>query len=307
MSKTSKITCSVCIATYKRKLLLHNLLSSLLTQVLPSNIYLEIIVVDNDKDQSAKNIVSEFSQNKNASLLYFCQPIQNISLTRNIGINNSSGQFIAIIDDDETADKYWIYNLINTIINYDADAVFGFVEPIFPAKIPIWVKQRELYFNESQETGSIAKATYTTNCLFKSSLIKIYNIQFNHEYGLSGGEDTFFFETLRDKGAKFVNCKEAVSYEVITVERAKFRYILAKSFQGGNTYARNQIALYKSKFKFMRIKMLFRGVAGTVLFFMQAAILIYDRKKVVRNFVKISANLGKVFASLNIIYKHYKS
>ncbi len=103
----------------------------------------------------------------------------------------------------------------------------GFIELITPAKIPIWAKQKKLYFNESQETGSIAKAT------------KKYNIQFNNEYGLSGGEDTFFFEAMREKGAKFVNCKEAVSYEVITIERAKFRHILTKSFQGGNAYVRN--------------------------------------------------------------------
>jgi len=90
-------------------------------------------------------------------------------------------------------------------------------------------------------------------------LIKKYNIQFNQEYGLSGGEDTFYFETLMDRGAKFVNCKEAVLYEVINIECAKFKYIQAKSFQGENTYVRNQLALYKSKLKFIRIKMLFRG------------------------------------------------
>jgi len=86
---------------------------------------------------------------------------------------------------------------------------------------------------------------------------------------------------------------------VIAIERAKSRYILAKSFPGGNTYACNQISIYKRKFKFIRLKTLFGGVIGTVLILMQAIILIYYRKEVVRNF-------GKVFVSLNMVYKHFK-
>jgi succinoglycan biosynthesis protein ExoM len=47
-------------------------------------------------------------------------------MTRNLGLKNVSGDYIAIIDDDEVADKYWIHKLINTIIKYNTDIVFGF-------------------------------------------------------------------------------------------------------------------------------------------------------------------------------------
>jgi hypothetical protein len=56
----------------------------------------------------------------------------------------------------------------------------------------LWAKQRKFFLKESQETGSIAKESYTTNCLFWATIIKIHKIQFDLEYGLSGIEDTFF-------------------------------------------------------------------------------------------------------------------
>ena len=109
-----RILCSINIATYKRPDFLRQLIKSLLKQKGIENINLEIIVVDNDVNQSAISIVSEFSNQSNVSISYYNQPEQNISLTRNMGLDNASGKYIAIIDDDETADSYWIINLLNT-------------------------------------------------------------------------------------------------------------------------------------------------------------------------------------------------
>jgi succinoglycan biosynthesis protein ExoM len=301
----AEITCSVCIATYKRPQLLKNLISSLLDQKLPPNISLEIIIVDNDESKGAENVVRSFSCKDAVSLSYYIQPKKNISLTRNLGLKNASGDFIAIVDDDETVDKYWIFNLIETLNKYDADIVFGFVEPVFDPNAPPWAKQRELYMSHSQKTGSIAKASYTTNCLFKTTLLRKYNIEFKPEYGLSGGEDTFFFETLRKKGAKLVYCNEAVSYEIIPMNRTRLKYIFAKSFQGGNTWARNKISLENNAFQIVRIDMFFRGLLGALFFVVKTILLIYDKKKYVKSIKKLSANLGKTFASFNVIYKHY--
>ena len=49
-----------------------------------------------------------------------------------MSVDKSSGDYIAIIDDDETADKHWIRNLIDTLVKFDADVVFGYVLPVFP-------------------------------------------------------------------------------------------------------------------------------------------------------------------------------
>ena len=52
--------CSVCVATFKRPELLRKLIHSLFDQKEIEDIVLEIIIVDNDVDKSAKEIVTEF-------------------------------------------------------------------------------------------------------------------------------------------------------------------------------------------------------------------------------------------------------
>ena len=151
--REKQIVCSVCVATFKRPELLRKLIQSLFDQKKIDDIILEIIIVDNDNERSAKEIVAEFSDTSSITISYYEQPIQNISLTRNMALDKSSGNYIAVIDDDETADKYWIRNLIDAAVRFNADAVFGYVIPVFDPNIAQWKKQREIYFEPMGKTG----------------------------------------------------------------------------------------------------------------------------------------------------------
>ncbi len=307
MEISGKVTCSICIATYKRIILLEKLLVSLLNQELNDNIFLEIIVVDNDDMQSARDIVSKIKCPSGFSLSYFFQPIKNISLTRNLAIKNATGEYLAFIDDDEAADKQWVQNLISTVMQFNADGVFGFVVPVFPPNVSPWLKQREIYFRPMGNTGSQAKFTYTTNCLIKSKIVKSNNILFDERYGLTGGEDTLFFTNLLDKGAKFVSCREAISYEFIPFERTKLKYLFFRAFQGGNTFARRMIELKNNKFNFTRLLILFKAILSIAYYFLKTTLLIPVKKKWILSFMRLASNIGKIFAVFNYYNKPYKN
>ena len=167
--------CSVCIATFKRPALLRKLIQSLFEQKKIDDIILEIIIVDNDIEKSAKEIVAEFSDASSITISYYEQPIQNISLTRNMAVDKSSRHYIAIID-DETADNYCIRNLIDTVVRFNADAVFGYVLPVFDSDIAKWMKQREIYFLPMGRTGDLPLFRHTTNCLIRSDKVKKFNL-----------------------------------------------------------------------------------------------------------------------------------
>ena len=109
--------CSVCIATYKRSQLLRKLLDSIVSQYLPDNIKLQVIVVDNDMENSAEHIVKEYENRENISFEYFVQPEKNISLTRNVAVKNSKGEFLLFIDDDEEAEKAGLPIILGLLIN----------------------------------------------------------------------------------------------------------------------------------------------------------------------------------------------
>src|SRR2546423_5339723 len=91
---------SVCVCTFKRPKLLHQLLCKLREQETRSFSY-SITVVDNDAAGSAEKIVQQLRSRCGVTLIYHLEPEQNIALARNKAIVASTGDLIAFIDDDE--------------------------------------------------------------------------------------------------------------------------------------------------------------------------------------------------------------
>lgn len=288
---TRDILISVCIATYNREKLLENLLFSLTNQRLPLNTKLEIIVTDNNKDGSAQEILKKFQNTDFITFKYFIQPQKNISLTRNLGVEYSTGDFICFIDDDETADKSWINNLLDCIHKFNADGAFGYVEPVFDYRIPEHFRQREFYFSPIENTGNIAKFYYTTNCIIKTELVKSEPVPFNPEYGLTGGEDVHLFERLVNKGAKFICNKEAVTYEFIPLNRGNYKYLFSRALRGGQSYLRRNLERRKKMFFKIKvfIKIIFRFLYGLFLIFLYP----FSRKKTVWGVLSVGDAIGK--------------
>ncbi|GIU70321.1 MAG: hypothetical protein KatS3mg002_1557 [Candidatus Woesearchaeota archaeon] len=304
---SEKILCSVCIATYKRPQFLFNLITSLLAQELDENISIEIIIVDNDPAASAEHIVSEFQNVENRIIKYFKQPIKNISITRNIGLKNCSGNYIAFIDDDETAGPNWIKTLIDCSNKYNADVVFGYVIPIFDECAPDWLKQRELYFRPLGSTGSEPNFWYTTNCIIKSNIVKENGILFDEGRGLTGGEDGLFFRTLKENfGAKFICCQEAITYEVVPQKRLNVKYLLSRNFQIGNLYAKR---ILSTKNGIILINWIFLFIKFTLLtiFYSLLSIFYYtNKKRWIFYYVSLFAAFGKLSGLFNYNYEHYR-
>lgn len=241
ISSKSKILVSVCIATYKREKLLENLLISLADQRADNNIEVEIIVTDNDPGRSANPIVEKIKTKYSIALKYFVQPQKNISLTRNICVANSEGAYICFIDDDETADENWINNLLTCLVKHNADGAFGYVQPVFDPRIQERFRHSEFYFSPVDEDGTEAKYFYTTNCIIRRELIQSEKTPFDPDYGLTGGEDVHLFERLFHRGAKFVSCPKAITFEYIPLERASYRYLFDRALRGGQSFARRKL------------------------------------------------------------------
>lgn len=88
---------SVVIPTYNRYIFLKRALESVYAQ---SYIPSEVIVVDDGSTDNTFNIMKEFPQVK-----YIYQENSGVSSARNTGIKNSSYEWIAFLDSDDTWDK----------------------------------------------------------------------------------------------------------------------------------------------------------------------------------------------------------
>jgi succinoglycan biosynthesis protein ExoM len=75
------------VATFKRPEMLAILLRSLSRQKL-EGIQMKIIVVDNDRGQSARDIVESFSREAGGEVVYDVEPTQGISYSRNRALDH---------------------------------------------------------------------------------------------------------------------------------------------------------------------------------------------------------------------------
>ena len=225
----------ICICTYKRPGLLLNLLEKLKIQQTGDQFTYSIVVVDNDKNRSAEQTVRQFSKTVNFPVNYLCEPEQNISLARNRAVDNASGDYIAFIDDDEFPVPDWLINFRAVCLTYKVDGVLGPVAPYFESPPPQWLLDGKICQRPSYPTGTAMHWDHmrTGNVLFKGELFKNPAHRFRAEYGRSGGEDGDFFRRVCEGGAKFVWCRQAEVYEIITADRLAVSYYLKRSMRIG--------------------------------------------------------------------------
>jgi succinoglycan biosynthesis protein ExoM len=294
----------VCIATYKRRQLLRKLLDSILNQNLTDNINLQVIVVDNDVEKSAEHIIKEYENKENITFEYFVQPEKNISLTRNVAVDNSKGEYLLFIDDDEEADKDWIVKYLEAINKYNADGVFGPVLPLFHDLTPAWMKEGSFFTKDCPPTGNIAVSTRTSNCIIKAELIKSEPVPFDPEYGITGGEDTHLFTRLKRKGAIFISSTEAIVIEFIPPERTTMKWLFKKSFQTGNTATRRMIENAGNKL-LKKVELFLRAVVFGIISFTLIIIHLPSKKLSAKWLMKFASNAGHIVAVIGINYKGY--
>lgn len=297
------MTCSICIATYKRPELLKKLLNSLYAQELDEGVNLEIIVVDNDDKESARSICAGFNNTNRITFYYLTQPEKNISLTRNMGVKKASGEYILFADDDVVVDPKWVHYHINTMEKYNADIVIGRAIPAFEADVPEYIKKHDVFNAPCAATGLPVIRLYTGNSALRARLIKTMDEPFDPALGIIGGEDGKLFQTLRLNGAKAVCCYEAVAEEHIPKESSTLGWILNRSFRQGYMHTYNRIKLTGNE-----RNLLFRiYLAGKALTFGTISTLlilftIFNRTQSVHWMTKINSNYGHFLAAIG--YKH---
>jgi len=231
------LTINICIATFKRPVLLKKLLESLNGLNLEPDMSCRIIVVDNDKKCSAKKIVREFAFNARFPVVYDIEPVQNIALTRNRALSHTSGGFVAFIDDDEYADPDWIVQHLRTIERFHADASCGPVLPEYDEEIRGWIRKGGFFERPRHKEGAVILVGITGNTLFKYQSVDRLAIKFNTALGLIGGEDTDFFLRLSNAGGKLVWCDSAIVHEQVSKERACMKWLIKRAFRTGKVFA----------------------------------------------------------------------
>jgi succinoglycan biosynthesis protein ExoM len=232
---------AICVATLQRPVLLRSLLESLarLTFRKQAPAELFIVVVDNDAEETAREVVESIRDGVPCPIVYTVEPRRGIPHARNCGVGEAlrrDADFVAFIDDDEVASPEWLDELLDVQRRSGADVVSGPSLPRYAPGVEPWVVEGGFFTYPRYATGEVIPIAATNNALVAAHLFRGTPEPFDPAFGLSGMDDSHFFMRVKHAGAKLVWADEAVVEEIIPASRARARWIIKRAFRIGNGY-----------------------------------------------------------------------
>lgn len=229
---------SVLIASMGRPHLADTLASVMLARV-PDGQDVEIIVADDSPDGKAARLVATLD----LVLRVIVLPVGagNVALARNACLDAARGEWLIFVDDDETVEPEWMQGHLSAATDFEADAVFGPVFPIYPSGTPDWFVRANPLFGDWgwSDDGRVVGKGRTGNTLICRSALG--SLRFDPAYGRSGGEDDDFFLRFFAAGHRMVVTDRARAHEMVPAERASVSYALSRAERTGQLYARLRV------------------------------------------------------------------
>lgn len=213
-------------------------LMSLAGMIVPEGVTVRVVVADNDRTPSAAGRVDALRDGYPFEIAYVHCPASNISIARNACLDNSAGDFLAFIDDDETVSVRWLPELLDTAERTLADVVLGPVRAGYLDDAPGWMREGDFHSTHPVWVGDQIVTGYTCNALMRRSSAAFAGRRFKQELGRTGGEDTEFFSKMHQAGATFAFAANAWVFETVPAERARFSWLARRRFRSGQTHGR---------------------------------------------------------------------
>jgi len=197
------------------------------------------IVVDNDKEGSAKASIERFQLNSALPVRYIHEPAQGIPIARNTGIAAvpDDAEFCCFIDDDEWPGDTWIDELLKTQRATGADCVLGAVIPVYPESASQWLVTSRVFDSWQFADQARLKEAATNNVLISSAFIRKTRHRFDERMRMTGGSDFMFFRKAVALGMNIVWSAGAPVYEEVPMSRLKLRWLVQRQYRLGNTFS----------------------------------------------------------------------
>lgn len=180
--KRSAVKVSVIIPVYNSEEYLKKCLDSLVAQSLQE---IEIIVVDDGSTDGSWQLIESLA-NKDNRIVPVRQRNKGVSVARNTGLQQASGEYVGFVDSDDFVDPDYFKNLYHTGKQQEADIVSGYVDT---------ENERRRYFYNHNNKIAVER----NKCLlmgvvwlniYKNSMLKKHDVQFPSK--LRTAEDNVF-------------------------------------------------------------------------------------------------------------------
>lgn len=223
------------VCTFRRPELADTL-RSLDAMEMPAGFDISIVVADNDDTPTARDLVTALSQELTVPIRYQHAPARNISIARNACLDASIADFVAFIDDDETATPAWLAELVAMAEASGAAAVLGPVRARYRPDAPDWMRRGDFHSTLPVWVRGEIRTGYTCNVLLRMGSDSLRGRRFSLARGQTGGEDTEFFDQMYKAGGRIAFSPEAWVDEVVPRSRAAFDWLGRRRFRVGQTH-----------------------------------------------------------------------
>ena len=296
---------SVCVATCGRPVGLGNLLGALEVLEIPAGATLQVVVIDNDPDGSAKATCDEVGERHAYPLRYVVEKRRGIPFARNaaIAVALSDSDFIAFIDDDESPEPDWLAELLRVQDYYKADVVTGPGLPRYFDPPPDWVVEGAFHDRPRHPTGTLRHVAFTGNALVRSVVFESFDRHFDEAMALSGGGDEEFFTRVVAAGFQIIWADNAIVHESVPASRVTLRWILQRGFRVGTSSAWMQSKHHSDT----RLRLLAHGIycmikgAGLAL-----SLPLLGRAIAVQGLRLFSYGIGRIAGSSGYLHEEYR-
>lgn len=232
-AKNRSIDIGVC--TFRRPELADTL-RSLDAIEMPAGFDIRIIVADNDDTPTARDLVAALSRELTVPIHYRHAPARNISIARNACLDASTADFVAFIDDDETATPRWLAELVAMAQQSGVAVVLGPVRARYRPDAPDWMRRGDFHSTLPVWVRGEIRTGYTCNVLLRMGSDSLRGRRFSLARGQTGGEDTEFFDQMHKAGGRIAFAPEAWVDEVVPRSRAAFEWLGRRRFRVGQTH-----------------------------------------------------------------------
>lgn len=248
--KSIAISCN----TFLRPDILAKTLDSIAKLNIPDGILIKVLVVDNDKNATAKPVVEKIKITYPFDLTYCVEEKRGLANARNRLLQeaiNLGVSHIAILDDDDIADKDWILNLVDLYNNQEnAYIISGPEYCCFDGEFPKYLTNNNIFVKKTtKKKGELRKVCSTHNAFFPINIVKDANIWFDSSFIFMGGEDGDFFYRASKAGYNIAFNPDAIVREINGKDRVNLKWILSRNYYNGYSGSYLQ---YKSKNKQIR-------------------------------------------------------
>jgi succinoglycan biosynthesis protein ExoM len=232
----------VAVCTFRRDSL-EATLESIAAQTLPAGLSLRVIVADNDETPVAEARIHAIGARLGLDLDYRHAPARSISIARNACLDAARAEWLAFIDDDETAEPRWIGAMIEEARAGGWDAVLGPVRAVYDSAAPGWMRRGDFHSTRPVVRRGAIDTGYSGNVLLRRAFVETAGLRFDLRFGRTGGEDLDFFYRLRDAGGRIGFAPDAWVDEPVPSGRASLAWLLSRTFRAGQSHGSRLTAL----------------------------------------------------------------